>query len=206
MNHPWKAVFLARHGQTEWNVQRRRQGQLDSPLTDQGRTQAARHAAMLRSHRIDVVFSSPQGRARTTAQIIADHLDLPVVVETELAEVHHGQWAGLSDEEIQASYPTEWQHRSRDLYLWRFPGGESYADADARAARALARIAAHPACRPLIVSHEMFNRMLQRHLLRIDPHQALTNRHPNDVVYEFDPYRCSRRTLSQSPDDTTDSG
>jgi len=34
----------------------------------------------------------------------------------------------------------------------------------------------------------------------------LTNRHPNDVVYEFDPYRCSRRTLSQSPDDTTDSG
>jgi hypothetical protein len=55
VNHAWEAVFLARHGQTEWNVERRRPGQLDSPLTDRGRTQAQRHAAMLRFHRIDAV-------------------------------------------------------------------------------------------------------------------------------------------------------
>jgi broad specificity phosphatase PhoE len=97
-------------------------------------------------------FSSPQGRARATAQMIADHLGLPVVVEADLAEVHRGRWAGLSDEEIQARYPSEWHHRSEDLYRWRFPGGESFADADSRAARALAGISAHPACRPLIVS------------------------------------------------------
>jgi probable phosphoglycerate mutase len=50
-------VFLARHGQTEWNAQRRRQGQLDSPLTTHGEAQAQRHAALLRTQAIDGVVN-----------------------------------------------------------------------------------------------------------------------------------------------------
>jgi broad specificity phosphatase PhoE len=82
-----------------------------------------------------------------------------------------------------------------DKYHWTFPGGESYADADIRAGDALARIGRHPKRRPLVVSHEMIGRMLQRHLLGLDPHQVLTQTHPNDVIYQIDPNAIARHEL-----------
>ena len=187
MDIPWDRVFLARHGQTEWNLQRRRQGQLDSPLTADGVEQAHRHAAFLRPHAVDAIFASPLGRARATADIIGGHLDLPVIAIDELAEVHHGSFAGLTDEEINTRHPDSWRRRSTDKYRWSFPDGESYADADVRAGRALARIGGYPARRPLVVSHEMFGRMLRRHLLGLDPDEALAGVQPNDVIYSTDP-------------------
>jgi probable phosphoglycerate mutase len=180
-------VFLARHGQTEWNLRRRRQGQLDSALTAGGVEQAHRHAALLRPHAVDAIFASPSGRARATADIIGGDLGLPVMTIDGLAEVHHGHFAGLTDEEIDARYPDSWRQRSADKYRWTFPDGESYADADVRAGRALVRIGGRPARRPLVVSHEMIGRMLLRHLLDLDPDAALAWVHPHDVIYATDP-------------------
>jgi broad specificity phosphatase PhoE len=177
----WERVLLARHGQTEWNVVGRRQGQLDSPLTAIGIEQARRHAVSAAG--ADRVFTSPQGRATATARLIAEALDLSVVVIDELAEIHHGGFAGLTDTEIEARYPAEWWDRTEDKYEWRFPGGESYADADPRALRALERIATDPARRPLIVTHEMVSRLLLRHLLGLTPPEALARRHPHDVLF-----------------------
>jgi broad specificity phosphatase PhoE/shikimate kinase len=188
----WDSVLLARHGQTQWNVARRRQGQLDSPLTPVGLEQAHRHAATLETHPIDGIFASPQGRAHTTAEIIGAHLSLPVQIIDELAELHHGSYAGLTNAEINARYPGELASRAADKYEWRFPGGESYADADVRAGQALARIATR---HPLIVTHEMIGRMLQRHLLDLDPAAALTTTHPQDIVYEIDPSTRTRRDI-----------
>lgn len=187
MNGSWARVFLARHGQTEWNLQRRRQGQLDSALTAGGVGQARRLAAALEPYGIDGIFSSPLGRSRATADIIGAHLGLAVAVVDELAEVDHGRFAGLTDEEIIDRDADHWRLRSVDKYTWRFPGGESYADADIRAGRALASIGVRPVRRPLVVSHEMIGRMLQRHLLGLDPRDALTRAQPNDVVFAIDP-------------------
>jgi len=64
-------VFLARHGQTQWNLQGRRQGRLDSPLTRTGVEQANRHAVVLQGRGIDGIFTSPLGRAVTTARSAA---------------------------------------------------------------------------------------------------------------------------------------
>ena len=191
----WDRVFLARHGQTEWNPHRRRQGQLDSALTASGVEQAHRHAAVLRPFAIDGIFASPLGRAMVTADIIGGHLGVPVRVIDELTEVHHGRFAGLTDAEINARYPDHWRRRSVDKYRWTFPDGESYADADLRAGRALARIGRCSARRPLVVSHEMIGRMLQRHLLGLDPHQALACAHPHDVIYRIDPSTRVRQEL-----------
>jgi broad specificity phosphatase PhoE len=131
----------------------------------------------------------------TTADIIGSHVGLPVTVIDELAEVHHGWFAGLADDDINARYPDQWRQRRMDTYHWRFPGGESYADADIRAGEALARIGGQPARRPLVVSHEMIGRMLQRHLLGLDPHQALAHTDPNDVIYQIDPNAKARHEL-----------
>jgi probable phosphoglycerate mutase len=195
VNAWWDRVFLARHGQTEWNLQRRRQGQLDSALTSDGVEQAHRNAAVLEPHAIDGIFASPLGRATATADIIGGHLGLAVTVVDELAEVHHGCFAGLTDDQLDARDPDGWRRRSIDKYRWAFPDGESYADADVRAGHALARIGRRPARRPLVVSHEMIGRMLQRHLLGLDPYEALARVHPNNVVYSIDPRARAVREL-----------
>jgi probable phosphoglycerate mutase len=87
VNESWGRVFLARHGQTEPNLERRRQGQLDSALTAGGVEQAHRHAVVLRPYAIDGIFTSPLGRAVATADIIGAHLGPAVAVVDELTEV-----------------------------------------------------------------------------------------------------------------------
>jgi broad specificity phosphatase PhoE len=188
-------VYLARHGQTEWNVARRRQGQLDSPLTTDGLAQAAETAALLDGRGIDAIFASPLGRATDTANIIAEALDRPVVIVGDLAEVNHGHFAGLTNDEIRSKYPGALETRSNDKYEWRFPGGESYADADQRAERALELIASHHRQRPLLVSHEMIGRMLLRQLVGLTPNIALTTNQPHNVIYEIDSELASVKQL-----------
>ena len=173
-------VLLARHGQTEWNVLGRRQGQLDSPLTAAGLAQAHHHAKTLATQEIDAVFTSPLGRAATTATIIGNALGLPVTMVDDLAEVHHGDFAGLTNADIEALHPTAARSRAQDKYHWRFPNGESYADADRRAATALRTITTQNS---LIVSHEMIGRMLLRNLLAEHPTEALRRNHPHNQIY-----------------------
>jgi broad specificity phosphatase PhoE len=180
----WDAIFLARHAQTEWNVLRRRQGRLDSPLTSAGVAQTRRHAAALGPMGIDAIFAGPLGRTRETARILGESLGLEPVIVDDLAEVDHGAFSGLTSEEIDARFPGERERRAADKYAYRFPGGESYADADVRAARALGAVTGR---RPLVVAHEMVGRLLQRHLLGLDPATALTRGHPHDVIFEIDP-------------------
>jgi broad specificity phosphatase PhoE len=175
-------VLLARHGQTEWNVKGRRQGQLDSPLTAAGVDHAHRHAKTLAAQDIDAIFTSPLGRAKTTADIIGMALGLALTTLPDLAEVHHGDFAGMTNTDIADQHPTATRDRAANKYEWRFPNGESYADADLRAANALRDIAERSS-RPLIVSHEMIGRMLLRNLLAEDPTESLRRRQPHDVIY-----------------------
>lgn len=177
---PGLTIYLARHGQTEWNVTGRRQGRLDSPLTDLGLLQAARNADLLSTEGIDAVFASPLGRAQQTASIIGSKLALTVTVLDELAEIDHGLWSGLTSAEIDAGWPGQRAERERDKYRFRFPAGESYADGDVRAGRALAAVERTGVRRPLLVSHEMIGRMLLRQLGVPD---ALETGQPSDVVY-----------------------
>ncbi|MFI0943276.1 histidine phosphatase family protein [Streptomyces sp. NPDC021020] len=179
----FEVVHLARHGQTEWNLQGRRQGRLDSPLTAQGVRQVRRNAELLRHEPVDALFASPLGRAGASARVFATALGLPVRVLDDLSEVDHGAWSGLTAAEVEARWPGEISARAGDTYSYRFPGGESYADADARAGRVLAGIAREGVRRPLLVSHEMVGRMLLKNLAGLGCDEALKLDHPSDVVY-----------------------
>ncbi|MFB8190437.1 histidine phosphatase family protein [Microbacterium sp. NPDC055988] len=184
--HVPERLLLARHGQTVWNVEHRLQGQLDSPLTDEGIAQA--HAIADRIGHVGVltVCSSPLGRALRTAVIIADRLGAEVVEVPELADLDHGALAGMTWDEIDAAYPTTREERAANRYGWAFPGGESYAQARSRARKALSSCGWASDGTPLVVSHEMIGRMLRAELRGLDASNALALRHPHGVVFEID--------------------
>jgi probable phosphoglycerate mutase len=98
-------IILARHGETDWNRERRWQGQSDRPLNDTGREQAEALAAELAGEPIAVVYSSDLLRAHETARIVADRLGLDVVTVPGLRERRFGSWEGLQDVEVERRFP-----------------------------------------------------------------------------------------------------
>lgn len=178
-------VFLVRHGQTLWNTEHRLQGQLDSPLTADGRAQAESVARRLAAEPIETVCTSPRGRARTTAEIIADRLGATVVEIPELADVHHGVLAGLTWDEVDERYPSARRERAENRYGWAFPGGESYAQARSRARTALSACGWQSNGVPVLVTHEMIGRMLRAELRGLNAEHALALRHPHGTVLEI---------------------
>jgi probable phosphoglycerate mutase len=102
-------IYILRHGQTEWNLQRRCQGQLNSDLTALGRTQAADQGVLLNGvfekHPTAQVICSPQGRARETARIALARFDVCPRFDPRVAEVGAGVWMGLPHDEIATKWP-----------------------------------------------------------------------------------------------------
>ncbi|MEM8860097.1 MAG: histidine phosphatase family protein [Chloroflexota bacterium] len=91
-----KRLILVRHGQTEWNIERRYQGQTDTQLTDFGRSQMLQTVEMLSSRSVDQIFSSPLTRAKESANIVAQGLNLEVLIEPRFKEMSLGTWEGQS--------------------------------------------------------------------------------------------------------------
>lgn len=180
-------LLLSRHGETEWNRVGRRQGRLDSPLTTSGRQDAKKVAELSWALGADAIFSSPLGRAAATAEVVAHRLSLPIVLLDDLAELDHGMFSGLTDSEIERAHPGQLARRAESKYTWRFPGGESYEDAEERAASALDAVARSECGRPLLVAHEMIGRMILRSVLDISPAEALDRSIPHGCVLELQP-------------------
>jgi broad specificity phosphatase PhoE len=143
-------LILARHGETDWNRDGRFQGHADPPLNDDGREQARRLAAMLADERIDAIYSSDLRRAHETAEIVAAHNDLDVVVDPDLRERDVGEWSGLTMPEIEERYPDELR-RFRDEGVSVGESREALANRVVAAVRRIA--AAHPGGTVLIVTH-----------------------------------------------------
>ena len=98
-------LMLVRHGETEWNKQRRYQGQLDIPLSTFGRQQAELLGERLIGKKIDALYTSDLSRTSETANIIAEMCGLQVLPEPRLREMNFGVLEGLTFEEGQAKYP-----------------------------------------------------------------------------------------------------
>jgi probable phosphoglycerate mutase len=146
-------LFLARHGETDWNVAGRWQGHTDVPLNATGRAQALALAERLRAHGIAAVATSDLARARTTAEIVARALGLDVaLVDPDLREQRFGRFEGLTPGECEARYPDDWARYASDPRGGP-PGGESRATVLERVLGALARAAARLSSPPLVVTH-----------------------------------------------------
>lgn len=83
-------ILITRHGQTDWNLQKKVQGQVDIPLNDEGRNEAREIHEKLKSEKIDLIISSPLGRAKETAEIIRGDRDIKITLDERIIERAYG--------------------------------------------------------------------------------------------------------------------
>ena len=121
-------IVLVRHGETEWSRSMRHTGNTDLPLTEEGERQATAVAPRLVGREFALVLCSPRQRARDTAKLAG--FSTPEV-DPDLAELEYGPYEGRTTEEIRVEQPG-WS-------VWKDPGGETLANAAARADRVIAR-------------------------------------------------------------------
>jgi broad specificity phosphatase PhoE len=165
-------ILLARHGETDWNVERRVQGHSDTPLNDTGRDQARALAEELAGEPIDAVYSSDLARAHETARIVAAERGLDLTAIRDLRERNFGTWEGLTDEEIYIRHP-----HARDRSWQEWGDAETRDEMADRVLGALHRIAeSHPGRRVLVVSHGGPLRAVLRHC-SIDGVERIENCH-----------------------------
>jgi probable phosphoglycerate mutase len=151
-------LIAVRHGQTEWNVEGREIGQLDSALTPIGVEQAQRLAARLSRMRIKAVYSSDLGRAMQTAGIIAAACGTQVTRDAGLRERHMGIFQGLTSSEADARYPAD-RHAYEQDREYAIPQGESGLERTERSVRTLTAIAKrHEGDTVVAVTHSGFLR------------------------------------------------
>jgi 2,3-bisphosphoglycerate-dependent phosphoglycerate mutase len=167
-DHPDERIlFLFRHGETDWNREGRLQGHADTPLNAAGLAQAQALGGSLRPHRLDAVVSSDLLRARTTAQIVAEVLQVPLFIESGLRETDFGAAEGLLWADAKTRFGeglTERWYLDGDV---AFPGGETGITTRMRGLAALRRFtAAQPYHRRIGVStHGAMVRQLMKHAL-----------------------------------------
>jgi probable phosphoglycerate mutase len=190
---PQPILYFVRHGETDWNRERRLQGQHDIPLNALGRTQAARCGVLLQellaksnvpASDYDYV-SSPLGRARETMELMRGSMGLaPAAYRTDarLMEMSFGRWEGFTYADLQAREATALAERERDKWSFVLPGGESYAQLEKRV-----RVWYESLDRATVASaHGGVCRALMALLKVVQPSEASMGDIGQGVVYVFD--------------------
>lgn len=147
-------ICIVRHGETDWNVEKRIQGHIDVPLNAIGEAQARATAAGLRGWRFDAAYSSDLVRARRTAEIAVADRGLAVRPASGLRERHYGTLQGLTADEIRRRQPVDYGRYLARESDYGFGTGESLAEFAARVVAAVEALAsAHRGQQLLLVSH-----------------------------------------------------
>jgi broad specificity phosphatase PhoE len=147
-------VFLARHGQTAYNLEGRFQGQQPVPLDETGRVQAGELAGRAAGYGFAALWCSPLLRARETAEIVAARIGLEPTEDPRLMETDAGDWTDRSFADVQAEAPELFEQFFTGAPSFAFPGGESFAQQEVRVDAALCEIEAG-ALPALVVCHGM---------------------------------------------------
>jgi probable phosphoglycerate mutase len=177
-------LFLARHGETVWNVEGRLQGWHDSPLTERGRAQSEALAKRLTRLRPCLVHASDLGRAMETAAIVAAALAIEVRPDPRFREKRGGILEGLTWPEAERDHPAEVAlYRSGDP-RYALPGGEAWTAFSDRVVAGLQELTAESAGRRVaVVCHVGVIQAIVRHVLGIPlaaPRRFLL---PNGVLH-----------------------
>lgn len=182
-DHP--TIYFIRHGETDWNRDRRYQGQKDVPLNETGRAQARRNGMALRALLPAIAdadyIASPLARTRETMEIVRGELGLApggYAIDPRLLELSYGTWEGTLQDDVVRHHPDAFAARAQNPFRWRPDAGESYADLFAR----VAGWAETTRRDSVVVSHGGVSRCLRAHVLGLDPERIPELESPQDRV------------------------
>lgn len=184
-------IYIARHGETEWNTESRIQGHTDVPLSERGREQARMLAHRLASVHIDAMYSSDLSRAAETARVVRGERDIPLTLTPELREYHKGVFEGLTATEYRQKYPELYEPSLANDLDFAPPQGETIRQTSARLDGIVQRIrAAHRDENALIVGHGGSLRAALVSLLDL----------PLEANWKFVMHNCSLTVIHTYPD------
>lgn len=185
-------LLLVRHGETNWNRDKRFQGQIDVPLNQMGQMQSGQAAEFLKTVPIRYAVTSPMLRPKETAEIILQyHPDVVLELEDNLKEISHGLWEGKLEEEIEQGYPgmlQEWQNAPETVQM---PEGENLQQVWERAIAAWDSIvqSAYQRQEPgitLVVAHDAINKAILCYVLGLGPEHFWSFKQGNGAVSVID--------------------
>lgn len=155
-----RRIYLARHGEIVTDGNRRFIGQIDWPLSDTGRKQAARLRDELACTEFSAIFCSDLERSVSTAHIICEKHKLEPVPRKDLREISLGAWEGLTFDEVCRNHPDGFKKRGADIVNYQPSGGESFARCANRVLSALDDLLNHVEGNILIAGHAGVNRIV----------------------------------------------
>tara|TARA_Y100001968_G_scaffold89236_1_gene80313 strand:+ start:28764 stop:30095 length:1332 start_codon:yes stop_codon:yes gene_type:complete len=165
-------LILVRHGETDWNLQGRFQGQIDIPLNQNGKKQAKAAGEFLKNIKINKAYSSSLSRPKETAQIILEsHPGVRLKLKEKLIEIGHGLWEGKLNSEIESDWPEmlqDWQNSPETVQM---PEGESIQEVWQRSVHCWEEISTEiePNQTALVVAHDAVNKTILCNLLGLKP-------------------------------------
>ncbi len=179
-------LIIVRHAQTDWNAQKKMQGQRDNPLNEEGIRQTKELAKALSGTKIDKIYSSDLKRCISTAREIARDRKIEILARAGLREIDLGDMEGKTQEEMKEKH--EWyENRKKDKYNSPFPNGESYADVEKRVAPVLKEIQQENRDSTVaIVAHECANRVIIGKLLGLEEKKVEKIIQPQGFIYFID--------------------
>lgn len=159
-------LYVVRHGETQFNVEKRYVGQTDVPLNERGIEQAKELAKKLAEEPFDLIVTSSLLRARMTAEQVAEyHKEIPFLVMDEFREVCVGVYEGLTREEVQGRYPELWARKCTRQVDDAPTCGETARQVDTRVAKGIAELKElYPDKKVLLVCHGFVSRTINRQM------------------------------------------
>jgi len=161
-------IILARHGETEWNVEEIFRGRIDIELNETGMKQAALLAKYLSHLKLETIYSSPLKRALKTAEMIAGYHKLGVETAPGLIDFNYGAWQGLAHQEVKDKYKELYMKWADSPDQVRIPSGESLEDVRTRALGVVNDVVAKYEGTVALISHRVVNKVLICALLGLD--------------------------------------
>ena len=153
-------IYLTRHGQTEWNVQKRMQGWGNGELTESGIADAKKLAIRLQDTHIDKMYASTSKRAYKTAEIVRNGRDIPLAKDDIFREMCFGDWDGQCVDDVRAACAEELECFWERPHLFKREGNESFMDLRERTKKALQMLVEQnkDGDTILLVTHSLFLR------------------------------------------------
>ncbi|MEK3886654.1 histidine phosphatase family protein [Bacillus sp. FSL K6-3431] len=154
-------LYITRHGETEWNIQKRMQGWGDSQLTENGIRNAVCLGKRLNEIDLDAIYLSPSKRTRLTAELICKDRNIPIIFDENLKEIDIGDWEGKTQSYIEENYPNEYHSFWNTPHLYTSLNGENFIDLQGRVLKSLNAIREkNTSGNVLIVTHSVVIKML----------------------------------------------